>query len=55
MKKQETYILMEARLSMLFKSESEYEVLDKFPGEKLRGLRYEPLFPYFKDVSNSTV
>lgn len=42
---------MEARLCMLFKKESEYEILEKFPGEKLKGLGYQPLFPYFAEVN----
>ncbi|XP_047203264.1 isoleucine--tRNA ligase, cytoplasmic [Girardinichthys multiradiatus] len=42
-----TYIMMEARLGALFKSESEYSVLDKFPGEVLKGKKYKPLFHYF--------
>ncbi|XP_063767146.1 isoleucine--tRNA ligase, cytoplasmic [Eleginops maclovinus] len=42
-----TYILMEARLATLFKSESEYTILDKFPGKTLKGKTYKPLFPYF--------
>uniref|UniRef100_A0A3B3CKW7 Isoleucine--tRNA ligase, cytoplasmic n=1 Tax=Oryzias melastigma TaxID=30732 RepID=A0A3B3CKW7_ORYME len=42
-----TYIMMEARLGALFKSESEYTVLDKFPGKNLKGKKYKPLFHYF--------
>ncbi|XP_063592929.1 isoleucine--tRNA ligase, cytoplasmic-like [Penaeus indicus] len=42
------YILMEARLCQLFKNETEYEVLSKFKGKELEGIRYEPLFDYFK-------
>jgi isoleucyl-tRNA synthetase len=38
---------MEARLDSLFKKPEEYKVLDKFPGEKLKGEEYEPLFDYF--------
>ncbi|XP_076866164.1 isoleucine--tRNA ligase, cytoplasmic isoform X2 [Brachyhypopomus gauderio] len=41
------YIMMEARLGALFKSESEYTILDKFPGKTLKGKRYKPLFEYF--------
>eukprot|EP00116_Pleurobrachia_bachei_P002236 sb/3462498/ len=40
------FILMEARLCALYKSEEEYEILDRFPGKKLAGLTYTPLFPY---------
>ncbi|XP_041836147.1 isoleucine--tRNA ligase, cytoplasmic [Melanotaenia boesemani] len=42
-----TYIMMEARLGALFKSESEYCLLDKFPGKILKGQKYKPLFQYF--------
>ncbi|XP_048878038.1 isoleucine--tRNA ligase, cytoplasmic [Brienomyrus brachyistius] len=41
------YILMEARLPALYKSEADYTVLDKFPGKVLKGKRYKPLFDYF--------
>ncbi|XP_056128983.1 isoleucine--tRNA ligase, cytoplasmic isoform X2 [Lampris incognitus] len=44
---EKTYIMMEARLGALFKSESEYSILDRFPGKVLRGKKYKPLFPYF--------
>ncbi|XP_059185141.1 isoleucine--tRNA ligase, cytoplasmic [Centropristis striata] len=44
---EKVYILMEARLGALFKSESEYTLLDKFPGKTLKGKKYKPLFPYF--------
>ncbi|XP_034724787.1 isoleucine--tRNA ligase, cytoplasmic [Etheostoma cragini] len=44
---EKTYILMEARLGALFKSESEYAILDKFPGKTLKGKKYMPLFQYF--------
>ncbi|XP_037626556.1 isoleucine--tRNA ligase, cytoplasmic [Sebastes umbrosus] len=43
------YILMEARLGALFKSEGEYTILDKFPGKTLKGKKYKPLFPYFAE------
>lgn len=42
-----TYIMMEARLGALFKAESEYTLLDKFPGKILKGKKYKPLFQYF--------
>nr|XP_018906818.1 PREDICTED: isoleucine--tRNA ligase, cytoplasmic [Bemisia tabaci] len=41
------YVLMEARVSTVFKKEDEYTVIEKFPGSKLEGLKYKPLFPYF--------
>ncbi|XP_077429645.1 isoleucine--tRNA ligase, cytoplasmic [Vanacampus margaritifer] len=42
-----TYIMMESRLGALFKLESEYRLLDKFPGKMLSGKKYKPLFNYF--------
>ncbi|XP_051931486.1 isoleucine--tRNA ligase, cytoplasmic [Hippocampus zosterae] len=42
-----TFIMMEARLGALFKLESEYTLLDKFPGKMLSGKKYKPLFNYF--------
>ncbi|XP_062520478.1 isoleucine--tRNA ligase, cytoplasmic-like [Corticium candelabrum] len=44
------YIMMEKRLSALFKMEEEYEVLEKFKGESLVGKSYEPLFHYFAEA-----
>ncbi|KAK4300734.1 hypothetical protein Pmani_027087 [Petrolisthes manimaculis] len=44
-----TYILMEARLVQLFKSEADYDVLAKYKGKQLEGIRYTPLFNYFKE------
>lgn len=41
------YIMMEARLEILFKKPTEYTVLEKFKGECLKGKGYSPLFPYF--------
>uniref|UniRef100_A0A8C4U049 Isoleucine--tRNA ligase, cytoplasmic n=1 Tax=Falco tinnunculus TaxID=100819 RepID=A0A8C4U049_FALTI len=41
------YILMESRLIALYKSDSEYEILDRFPGITLKGKKYKPLFEYF--------
>uniref|UniRef100_A0A674HLU8 Isoleucine--tRNA ligase, cytoplasmic n=1 Tax=Taeniopygia guttata TaxID=59729 RepID=A0A674HLU8_TAEGU len=41
------YILMESRLVALYKSDSEYQILDRFPGIVLKGKKYKPLFEYF--------
>ena len=41
------YILMEARLISLFKTEDEYEVLAKYKGIDLKNKGYKPLFSYF--------
>ncbi len=41
------FILAQARLEANFK---EYEQLELFKGKTLKGLEYEPLFPYFTDT-----
>ncbi|KAF4524980.1 hypothetical protein B566_EDAN011908 [Ephemera danica] len=41
------YILMEARLEILFKNEDQYEILEKMLGSTLKGKRYKPILPYF--------
>nr|DBA18306.1 TPA: hypothetical protein GDO54_016571 [Pyxicephalus adspersus] len=46
------YILMEARLSALYKTEEEYEVLERFPGITLKGKKYKPLFDYFTKAAD---
>lgn len=48
------YVLMEQRLSELYKSADAYEVLEKFTGKQLEGLQYEPIFPYFSHLKSST-
>ncbi|KAG7275383.1 hypothetical protein CRUP_021581 [Coryphaenoides rupestris] len=50
---EKTYIMMESRLGALFKSETEYTLLDKFPGKALKGKKYKPLFPYFAKCGES--
>ena len=47
----EKLILMEKRLTELYKKAETYEILEKFPGVQLQGLHYTPLFPYFSDVT----
>lgn len=42
---------MEARLDILFKKKEDYTILDTFLGEKLKGLKYKPIFSYFEQVS----
>lgn len=44
------YIIGEASVSKYYKDESEYEILEHYKGAQLKGLRYEPLFPYFADL-----
>jgi len=45
----EILILAEALLGVL---EGDYEVIEKFKGEKLVGKRYQPCFPYFEEAEN---
>ncbi|KAM6214637.1 isoleucine--tRNA ligase, cytoplasmic [Rhynchocyon petersi] len=40
-------ILMEARLSALYKVENDYEIIERFSGSYLKGKKYRPLFDYF--------
>ncbi|XP_044159011.1 isoleucine--tRNA ligase, cytoplasmic [Bufo gargarizans] len=47
------YILMEARLSALYKTNAEYQILDRFLGITLKGTRYQPLFDYFAKASDT--
>lgn len=44
------YICLEARLEFVFKKnyQSTYKILRKFKGSELKGIKYEPLFDYFK-------
>ncbi|EPY49273.1 cytoplasmic isoleucine-tRNA ligase Irs1 [Schizosaccharomyces cryophilus OY26] len=43
------YILQEACLGILYKNpkKASFEVLERFSGSKLNGMKYKPLFPYF--------
>lgn len=47
MKGGKQYILAEARLSANFREE--VKIIDRFPGKKLAGRKYAPLFPYFEE------
>lgn len=42
------FIIMESRIDFVFKTKDAVEVLEKFPGSKLKGLRYSPPFDFFK-------
>lgn len=46
-KDEKKLIVLEARLSELFKNDTEYDVLEKFKGRTLEGKKYVPLFDYF--------
>ncbi|XP_022824460.1 isoleucine--tRNA ligase, cytoplasmic [Spodoptera litura] len=43
------YVLQENRFPVVFKNVEDFDVLEKFPGEKLRGIKYTPIFDYFVD------
>ncbi len=48
----EYYILAESRLSSYYKKPEECDIVWKKKGSELIDSRYEPLFPYFKDLYN---
>ncbi|XP_059056170.1 isoleucine--tRNA ligase, cytoplasmic [Achroia grisella] len=41
------YVLQEARFPVIFKNVEDFIVLEKFVGEKLKGIKYTPIFDYF--------
>jgi isoleucyl-tRNA synthetase len=45
------YILAQARLSAYYKDEKEYRIIYAHKGKDFVGAKYEPLFPYFKDLA----
>jgi len=49
----EHYILAKERLNAYYKNEA-YEVLERFKGQDLAGLNYEPIFSYFKEKVRSS-
>jgi len=46
----EFFILAKERLSAYYKSAEDYRVVGTYRGRDLKGVSYEPLFPYFKDI-----
>lgn len=53
----DTYVIAETRLVQLYKNPKKkkgFEILKKVKGEALKGLRYEPLFPYFYEQFKET-
>jgi isoleucyl-tRNA synthetase len=52
-KSNERYLIATERLSTYYKKESEYRLVKSYKGSELVGLKYEPLFPYFKDQPNA--
>ncbi len=47
---QDLYYLAKDRLPVYYKKPDQYELLEELDGTALVGMRYEPLFPYFKDA-----
>jgi isoleucyl-tRNA synthetase len=47
------YILAGARLSAYYKDSSQYKIIWRKKGAEIKGIQYEPLFPYFKDAPNA--
>ena len=45
-------ILGKERLDSYYKDPSEYEITGEFNGTDLKGMRYEPLFPYFSKLAD---
>ena len=43
------YIMAKARLPHIFKKEEQYEIVWEGKGSDLKGIEYEPIFPYFAD------
>ena len=48
---QDIYYLAKDRLPVYYKKPEQYELLEEVDGSALVGLKYEPLFPYFKDAA----
>ncbi|HWA77952.1 MAG TPA: isoleucine--tRNA ligase [Polyangiaceae bacterium] len=49
------YGLAEVRLAAHYKHEADYQILRRLKGSELKGLGYEPLFPYFATHEKSFV
>ncbi|XP_060083184.1 isoleucine--tRNA ligase-like [Ylistrum balloti] len=45
----ECYILAEQRLTHYYSSESEYQIVKRYKGKDLEGMKYVPLYDYFKN------
>ncbi len=51
----DVYLLAKDRVASLYKKPEQYRVIAEPTGDKLAGLMYEPLFPYFADTANAFV
>ena len=45
------YILAKDRLSAYYRDPSEYEIVEQFKGRDFEGRSYEPLFPFFQELT----
>ncbi len=50
METEDEYILGKSRISAYYKDDTQYRILEEYKGKELKGMRYEPLFPYFADL-----
>lgn len=48
-----TYLMGQTVVGKYFRDENEYEIIKIVKGNELIGKKYEPLMPYFKDLTNS--
>jgi isoleucyl-tRNA synthetase len=48
-----TYLMAKDLISQFYKSEKEYKISGEIKGKELEGMKYEPLYPYFKDTPNA--
>ena len=46
------YILSKSRIGAYYTKQEDYEILRTMKGADLAGMRYEPLFPYFKNLES---
>lgn len=49
------YIFAQARLSAYYKNEEDYQIIYTRKGKDFVGAEYEPLFPYFAELSDANV
>ncbi len=47
----EIYIMAKDRLAAYYKSPEDYNIITEMTGNELKGIQYEPLFPYFENLA----
>lgn len=52
-KDDQNFILGESRVTVYFKNEDDYDILETYQGKDIEGWTYEPLFSYFADHKNN--